>query len=445
MLIVDFDRFLMGYSLGVHIILASIGIALPVIILIAEYLGIRNNDVHYRALAKRLAIVFVVLFAIGTASGTLVALEILLLWPKFMALVSQVSILPFYIETFAFFMESIFLAIYFYSWDRFKNRFAHLLTGIPIAIGSALSGVLITMINAWMNTPNGFNIPAYLANGTVTGVQPLAVFNTPSTAIEVSHVLASSYFSGILVFAMYLAFMLLVCKDEQKKLYYRKGLGLVIVLAMVSTIAAVATGLVSISSLVSLQPEKYAAIEGNINSTAFAPERIGGIPIGNNSGLAYFIPIPGAQSMLATGSLNGTVPGLSSYPHSTWPPLIIHLFFDIMVGVGFAIAGLMALIVLLYLLRRNPIGNRIILWLVVAAGVLGLVILELGWVLAELGRQPWIIYNVMLVSDAANYSASVIPATALILVFYIAVIPATLLILRRIFRDRPLENELVNQ
>ena len=121
--IVFFDRFLMGFSLFIHIILASLGIALPVIILSAEYIGLRNKSVFYRTLAKRLAIAFVVLFAIGTASGMLVAVEMLVLWPNFMQLVSQVAILPFYIEVFAFFVETIFIGIYFYSWDRFKNRY----------------------------------------------------------------------------------------------------------------------------------------------------------------------------------------------------------------------------------------------------------------------------------------------------------------------------------
>ncbi|MGI0141618.1 MAG: cytochrome ubiquinol oxidase subunit I [Candidatus Micrarchaeales archaeon] len=441
MLVVDFDRFLMAYSLAIHIVLASIGIALPVIILIAEFLGIRKNDIHYKVLAKRLAIVFVVLFAIGTVSGTLVALNILLLWPKFMSLVAQVAILPFYVEAFAFFMESIFLGIYFYSWDRFKNRYAHLLTGIPIAIGAALSGALITMINAWMNTPNGFNITAYLANGTVTGIQPFAVFNTPSTFIEVSHVLSTCYFAGIFVFVAFMAYKLMTTYEDQKREYYKKAFGLLLVLAIISTVFAIVTGLLSISTLVTLQPEKYAAIEGNLYPQAYAPERLGGIPINNT--LQYFIPIPNLQSMLATGSPSGTVPGLSSYPQSTWPPLIIHFMFDIMVGIGFAIGGLLALIVLLRLLKKRIIDNRIILWLLVVAGILAVLILEIGWVLAEVGRQPWIIYNVMLVSDAANTSTSVIPATILILLFYIVILPLTAIILKKIFDDRPLEKELI--
>src|SRR5271154_1388842 len=119
----------MGFSLSIHIVLAVIGVTLQVIMMILEYLAIRYNDKQYKLLARRLSLVFLILFAVGSASGVLVSLELTLLWPKFMALVSQVAILPVYIEVFAFFLETIFLGIYVYTWDKFKWRYAHLLTG----------------------------------------------------------------------------------------------------------------------------------------------------------------------------------------------------------------------------------------------------------------------------------------------------------------------------
>ncbi|MDE1870493.1 MAG: cytochrome ubiquinol oxidase subunit I [Candidatus Micrarchaeota archaeon] len=440
MLVVDFDRFLMGFSLGVHIPLASIGIALPLIVMLAEYLGIRYADRNFMVLAKRLSLALVVLFAIGTASGMLIALNILLLWPKFMQLVAQVAILPFYLETFAFFMETIFLSIYIYSWGKFKNPYVHLISVIPVVVGGFLSGALITMINAFMNTPVGFDIQAYISSGAVTNIQPLAVFTSPSALIELAHVLTTSCFAAIFIFIAYMAYMLLRTQDEQKRNYYVKGLNLLIVIGAIFTVLALVTGIISIATLVNLQPEKYAAIEGNLYPQTFAPERIGGIPVGNT--LQYFIPIPELQSVLATGSPSGMVPGLSSYPVDTWPPLIVHLMFDIMVGSGFLVAGILALFVLLIILKRNPYINRFMLWLMIIAGALAVLILEIGWVMAELGRQPWIIYNVMKVSDAANYSTSVIPITGLILLFYIIAIPLTIILLKKIFKNRPLEGEL---
>ncbi|MGI0100912.1 MAG: cytochrome ubiquinol oxidase subunit I [Candidatus Micrarchaeaceae archaeon] len=436
-----FDRVLTGYSLSVHIVLAALGMALPLIILLAEYLSIKFNDKDYEVFAKRLSVAFIVLFALGTASGTLVALELLLVWPKFMSLVAQVAILPFYIEVFAFFIESIFLGIYIYSWDKFKSRRMHLLSGIPIAVGAALSAALITMINAFMNTPAGFNIPAYLKNGTITGVMPLAVFNTPSTALEISHVVTTAYLAGTFIVAAYLAFMLLKTKSQSKKSYYMKALKLTLILLVIFTALAVYTGIRSIERLMYLQPEKFAGIEGNMHPQAYAPERLGGIPI--NGTLHYYIAIPDLQSILATGSASGAVPGLSSYPKSTWPPLIIHFMFDVMFGIGMFLGLVMAVIVLLALLRKKPLDRRWILYLIVFSGILAVFALENGWIMEELGRQPWIIYNVMLVSQAANYSAGISPVAVFILAFYVAVIPATIFVILEIFKRRPLEGQLV--
>ncbi len=440
--VVIFDRFLMAFSLAVHIILASIGIALPVIILIAEFLGIRYGNKYYTVMARRLAIVFAIFFAVGAASGTLVALNLVLLWPKFMAIVGQVAIIPIYLEVFVFFLESIFIGIYFYSWDKFKNKYMHLITGIPIAVGSVMSGVFITMLNAWMNTPTGFNIATYLSTGAITDVNPLAVFSTPSTFIEISHVISAVYFAGTFMFIFYASFMLLRTdkKDTNKRKYYLSMLKLLLIIAIITTGMAVYTGINSISSLYTIQPEKFAAIEANLFSQSHAPERLFGIF--QNGTLKYYINIPNLQSILETGNPNSTVPGLMSYPRYTWPPLFIHDLFDLMVLFGFGIGFLLIAVFVLWIINKENLENRIVLWLLLLSGIMAVILLESGWVVDEVGRQPWIIYNVMLVSQAANYSTSVIPITFVILLFYIFIIPFTLLVIKRIFKSRPLEGEL---
>ncbi len=440
---VFFDRLLTGYSLFVHIILASLGMVLPVIILLAEYLGIRYNNSDYQTLAKRLSTVFIILFALGTASGILVATELLIIWPKFMALVSQVAILPVYMEVFAFFMETIFVGIYIYSWDKFKNRMHHLLSGIPIAIGGALSAVFITMLNAFMNTPNGFDISAYLKNGTITNVMPFAVFSTPSTSLEVSHVVSTAYLAGAFIIVAYAALMTLRTSNERKKSYYKKAIKLGLIVGIIALAFALATGLMSISALIHLQPEKFAAIEGNINPQAYAPERLGGIPV--NGTLRYYLAIPNLQSILATGNASGTVPGLSSYPKSTWPPLIIHLMFDLLLAAAGFLTILVAFFVLLGILKKRPFESRFALSMLVISGMLAVFALEDGWIMEELGRQPWIIYNVMLVSQAANTTQGISPIAVFILIFYIAVVPATILVIKKVFKKRPLENELASE
>ncbi len=439
--IVDFDRFLMGFSLAVHIILASVGIALPVVIVLAEIIGIRKNDRHFTVMARRLSLALVVLFAVGTASGTLVALELFLLWPKFMALVGQVAILPVYIEVFAFFLESIFLAIYIYSWDKFRNRYAHALVGVAVAVGAVASGILITLLNSFMNTPVGFNIPVYLQNGTVTGIQPLAVFSSPASSIEVMHVVATSYFAGTFIFCAYMALMLLR-SDALTKDYYRKGLALTFGILIFATFASIFTGAISINTLAKIQPEKYAAFEGNLAPVVDAPEIIGGILV--NGTLKDYIAIPGLQGMLL-GNESAPVPGLSQYPSGTRPPFVVHDMFDAMVFLGFGFGLFIIGVFLMEVFRLKPFERRWVLRLFVVAGVFAVALLELGWAAAEIARQPWIIYNVMLVSQAANYSSSVVPFAILFVIVYILILPFTMFVLLRVFKDRPLPADLVSK
>jgi len=348
--------------------------------------------------------------------------------------------LPFYIEAFAFFMETIFIGIYLYSWGKFKSKSAHLLTGIPIAVGGALSAMLITMINAWMNTPAGFNIQAFIQSGVVSGVMPFAVFHTQSTWLEVVHVMFTAYFAGSLIIVAYACLMLLKSNEDRKRQYYKKWLAIMLPLAALFTLLSIVTGIMSISAVAHWQPEKFAALEGNINPQSNAPERIGGIPI--NGTLKYYIPIPGFQSLLLNGSTSGVVPGLSSYPKDTWPPLIIHLMFDMLFGAAMLVGLIVALACAMYLFKWRPFENKLVLWLLILAGVLAAFALEDGWVMEELGRQPWIIYNVMLVSQAANGTPGIPIVAVLILAFYLSVIPIVIFTVRRIFRGRPLFPEV---
>ncbi len=437
----DFDRFLMGFSLGIHIILAVIGIALPVIIVTAEVVGIKRNDPYYTRIAKRLTTMLIVFFAVGTASGTLVALELLFLWPKFMVLVGHVAILTLYIEVFAFFLEAIFLGVYVYSWDKFDNRYIHAFTGVLVALGAVLSAVFITMLNAFMNTPVGFNIPEYIKTGIIAGVQPLAVLATPSTLVEVAHVVSTSYFAGGFIFIFYFAYRMLRSTGDER-LHYRKGLNIAFSLTLIATFFAVITGILSISGLYAFQPEKYAAMELDLYPQTHAPELLGGF-YSNGTVKGAIASIPNLQSILATGSANGAVPGLSSYPSSTWPPLVVHFMFDTMVGLGFGFGFVMLIIFFMLVLKMHPFDRKWVLVLLIAAAVVAVLLLELGWATAEIGRQPWIVYNVLLVSQAANTSPIIIPLAIFFVVFYALVLPFTVLVIKRLLRDRPVANEQV--
>jgi cytochrome bd ubiquinol oxidase subunit I len=440
--VTTFDRAFMGFSLGVHIIFAVIGIALPMIIFLAEVMFARTGDNDYRVLARRLATVFLITFAVGTASGTIVALELLFLWPNFMALVSQVAILPVIAEVFVFFTEAIFIAAYLYYREKLNYRYAPALIMLLVGTAAALSGAFITMLNSFMNTPVGFNIPTYLATGAVTDVNPLAVFNSPSSTLQVVHVILSSYFAGTFIFIGYFSFRYLRTRETKQKEYYKKSIMLMFLITAIVIAPLIITGSLSAVQIYQLQPEKFAAIEADLVPQASAPEYIGGILVGNT--LQDYITIPHLQSILL-GNYSAIVPGLVSYPMDTWPPLFVHDLFDILVFFGFALGFFILYIVLLWLMKRDPFGRRITHKLFMAAGLVAILLVEVGWTMEEVARQPWIIYNVMLVSQAANPSSTIPFVAVLFLIFYIIIIPVTLLVLKRIFDRRPLKNDLVSR
>ncbi len=430
----------MGFSLAIHIIFASLGMALPVIIIIMEFLGVRKNDQDYKNFAKKLTLIFLVLFAIGSASGVLVAIELFMLWPKFAVLLGQVAITPMYVEVFAFFSETIFIGAYLYSWDRFKWKYAHVLIAVPVAIGAALSALLITIVNAFMNNPVGFNIVQYVAtNDTmITNVHPFAVFTSQSALIEISHVVSSSYFAGAMIILAYVILRLLKAPDEKTRSYYAKALKVTFAIAAIAVVFTIITGIISISSLATFQPEKYAAIEGNIHGGPYAPEMIGGIPSNNSTSMVDFIDIPNMQSILLGGTANTIVPGLDSYPRNTWPPLIVHVMFLLMVSLGFGLGLVFVLVIISQILKKEPLARKLCLYLLFLCAIAAVLVLETGWIMSELARQPWIVYGVMTVEQAGNYSPNILPAAVAILAFYLFIIPFSLMIIKKILKNQNL-------
>ena len=441
----NFDRFMMGFTLGSHILIVTLSIALSIFISVAEFLAIRKKDLYYYVLSKRLTKAFVIFFAVGTASGSVLAVELFSLWPPFMVLIGKVDILPFYYEVFAFLLESICLVLYFYYWDAFKNRYHHWILSVLIAIGTVMSAVFITLINAFMNTPSGFNIAVYKATGAVTDVNPIAAVLSPSALWEVTHVVTATVTAGMFALLAYFAINYLKSREKEQKHVYSLGMKLAIIMGTISVILAGLTGDQSMRMIMTLQPLKYAAVELNyFHSQALAPEVLGGILI--NGSIHYGISIPGLQSMIAFLSLNSTqvVPGLLSYPKSLWPPLFVHLTFDTMVGGG-TLMGLYALFLSYLIIRKKKFEFKLYLYGMVILGILAEVVYDSGWVTDEVGRQPWIIYNVMTVQSAANLSPSVIPLGVAIIIFYLAVVPFTFYFTARVLKNDSIGNELIKE
>ncbi len=189
-----YSRILTALTLSFHILFATIGVGVPLMIALAEWTGIRKNDPHYILLARRWARGFVVTVAVGVVTGTAIGLQLSLLWPDFMQLAGQAISLPLFMETFAFFVEAIFLGIYLYTWDRFTNPVKHLLLLMPVVIGAASSAFFITTVNAFMNAPQGFEI----IGNTLVDISPLTAMFNPAVPTKTAHVLITCYLASAL-------------------------------------------------------------------------------------------------------------------------------------------------------------------------------------------------------------------------------------------------------
>jgi cytochrome d ubiquinol oxidase subunit I len=422
-----FDRFLFAFTVASHIILVTTSISLIVIIAIAEFLSIRRNDAQYGELVARLTKVFTISFGVGTASGIVMAVELAALFPAFMTLVSQsgaVSLL--YAEVFAFFLETLALVLFVYYPRSLKNRLSHWALSVLILAGALMSAVFITMLNAWMNTPND-----------LAGLNPWQVFVTSSTFAEVAHVLATTLFTGFAMIGAYFAYRYLKVKAADERAVLAKGLKICWILSIILIVFVGLTGGNEMTTLIQTQPVKYAAIEANTVNGTNLPERLfGGISNGVWSG---GIPVPGAQSLLAKLEAGITkLPGLDQYNPSIWPPLWIHTTADTMISGGIIIGFFLFVGLAIWVLgKKRPYESRKILYFQVVLGAASLVFYESGWVTDEVGRFPWIVYNVMTVNQAANTSSSLLVPGLLIVIFYLALVPATFYFFSRVFNEAP--------
>jgi cytochrome d ubiquinol oxidase subunit I len=433
---VTLSRILTGLTLFVHIVFASLGVGVPLMIALAEWRGIQTQDPQYSLLARRWARGFVISVAVGVVTGTSIGLQLSLLWPTFMRVAGHAIALPLFMETFAFFIEAIFLGIYLYTWDRFKRPMLHLLLLIPVAIGSSASAFFITTLNAFMNTPQGFT----LKNGVFTDVHPLIAMFNPATPTKVSHVLASSYTVSACLLAGVAAYSLLMGRKEA---YFKKALKLTVTSAFIFALSTAIIGDFSGKFLAKYQPEKLAAAEWHFETRREAPLVFGSV-LDENNKVRYGLEIPYALSILAGNKPDTKVIGLNEFPEDERPPLFIHYMFDLKVTIGI----LLVLIPFLYMIRRLLPGNRhggYPKWLllgILLLGPLAVVAIELGWLFAEFGRQPWIVRGYMKVGEAATTSNSVGSMLLLFALLYIVLCGSCVIVLARLFRSKDVVDEM---
>jgi cytochrome bd ubiquinol oxidase subunit I len=389
-------RLQMAISLGFHILFAVAGMAMPLLMVLAEWRHLRTGERVYRELAERWSRGTAILFAVGAVSGTVLSFELGLLWPRFMAYAGPLIGMPFSLEGFAFFLEAIALGIYLYGWERVSPA-VHLASGIVVAVSGLMSGVFVVAVNAWMNTPRGFRLDAA---GLPVDVDLVSAFFTPAFPSQAAHMAVAAYTSVAFAVLGIHAFRLLRDPDSA---FHRAAVKVVLPLAIVSAPLQALTGDVAAKQLHEHQPLKLAAAEALFHTQAGAPFLIGGWPDVDAKEVHAGVHVPKLLSVLATGKPDGVVRGLTDFPRQDWPPVpIVHVSFQVMIGCG----TLLILVALwggyLVVRRRIPEASPRFLRALALAGPLGLIALEAGWMVTEVGRQPFIIQGVMRVKDAVT-------------------------------------------
>src|SRR6201988_2948098 len=420
-----------GTSLSFHLFFAVLGVGLPLMMLVAEGMHLRTGDPEWRALARPCARVFAVLFRVGAASGTIISFELGLLFPRFMAYAGGIIGLPFSLEGAAFFIEAVFVGIYLYGWDRLPARL-HWLSGFPIALASAASAFFIVTANAWMNVPRGFQI----VHGRVTHVNVLAAMFNPAWATETTHMVLGAYLATTFgVAAVYAVGMLRGRRDS----YHRKAIAVSLSLAVIIAPLQLGVGDLLGRTVAQHQPATLAAIEGVTHTESGAGLNIGGIQLPGHATTVLNVKVPNLLSLLAYDKPNAPVRGLDTFPKADRTPLAwaTRLAFIGMVGIG---TGLVALGLWYWLRRRRGTEgpeDRLTLIALAAAGPLAFLANELGWLVSEFGRQPWVVYGVFRTASAITTASGLGATFAGFTLLYIGLSAVTVWGVRRITTGTP--------
>jgi cytochrome d ubiquinol oxidase subunit I len=389
-----YARWQMGLSLAFHIIFAVICMAMPVMMVADEVAWLRCGKPEYRELARRWARGTAILFAVGAVSGTVLSFELGLLWPAFMAFAGPMIGMPFSLEGFAFFLEAIFLGLYLYGWDKLRPQ-VHIFAGVMVAIAGALSGAFVVTANAWMNTPAGFR----LVDGKIVEVDPFAAMLNPAAGAQVVHMLLAAYAAvGVGVAGIHARVLL----RDRTNTFHRRACAIALAVGLPASLLQPLSGDWAGKVIARTQAAKLAALEGHFVTEAYAPLRIGGIPDVDARDTPYAIEIPAGLSILAHGDPAATVIGLNDIPRELWPPVVaVHLAFQVMVGIGTWLALLSMWAAVLWW-RGRLFESRLFLRATFLSTLLGFIAIEAGWMVTELGRQPWIIHGVMKTADAVT-------------------------------------------
>lgn len=432
---VDASRVLMGDSLGFHIIFVLFGLTLPILVSWFELMGIRRKDPKLLHIAKFWSKIMALLVIAGVISGTIIALQMSLVWPGILKFGGEVIGLPFMFETYAFLVEAVFLALYMVTWNNKRvSPMLHWLFGLGIIIGSTASAFAITSVNAWMNVPTGFTI----VEGSFANIDVLKAMFSETSIIEFIHSMPGYYVAASLAIAG--LYVLKIARDTFKDRLNRHKLDWfvihkLVIFASIALVATVITADLTGKYLAKHEPAKLATIEMVDETSTNVPFVFGGIEDKDGNIVGPYFKIPNALSILVGGSADTEITGLNEVPKEERPPTIIRTLFNIKLTL---IIGVVLAIVLYFLFkytRPRWLANKSLLTVAGVGGFVGIIIVELGWMITEIGRQPWAVRGYLTTEEAVTKTHDITNFGYFFPVAFILLFAATIFAIRKIVRD----------
>lgn len=395
------SRLQFAFTIAFHYIFPPLSIGLGVLIVIMEGMYLKTKDIFYENLTKFWVRVFALTFAIGVASGIVMEFEFGTNWATYSRFVGDVFGSALAAEgIFAFFLESGFLAVLVFGWDKVGHKM-HLFATIMVSLGSMFSAVWIVVANSWQQTPAGFHIvgDGVNARAEITDFWTM-VFNSSSLE-RLNHVLSGAWLAGAFLVISVSAFYLI---KERHIRFAKASIKIALVVAAIASLYQLYTGHQSAVGVSKNQPAKLSAMEAVFNTSTNVPLYFFGWVNEDNQEVKFGLAIPGMLSYLVGWDTKTEIKGLDSIPQNERPPVhIVFQAYHLMVAIGFILIALSITGIFLWW-RGILFKQKWLLWIFVFSVLLPQIANQVGWITAEVGRQPWIVYGLLKTSEGLSKS-----------------------------------------
>ncbi len=392
-------RLQFAFTIAFHYIYPPLSIGLGVLLVIMEGMYLKTKNKLYEQMTKFWVKVFALTFAMGVATGIVMEFEFGTNWATYSRFVGDVFGSALAAEgIFAFFLESGFLAVLVFGWNKVSPK-VHFLSTIMVSFGSMLSAVWIVVANSWQQTPAGYHIVGEGLNARAEITDFWGMVFNPSSVDRLSHVLSGAWLAGSFLVLSVSAFYLIKNKHiEFAKSSFKIALGF----ALFASLFQLFTGHQSAMGISETQPAKLAAFEAHYDSSAAGDMYLFGWVNDEKQKVNLGIKIPGMLSFLLYGDTQKSVTGLNAFKPEDRPPVnIVFQSYHLMVAIGFGLIGL-SLLGMFFWWRKTLFDKKWLLWIFVFSVLGPQLANQLGWISAEVGRQPWIVYGLMKTSEALS-------------------------------------------